>query len=634
MDASPLILSIATTCAATVATFFLGLLAAWWMYRAQAQDGRRVWGLWGWGWRAFSLRGWIDGLLTLPLVLPPTVVGFFLLLIFGRRSLLGHALERVGITIVFSWPATVIAATVVAFPLMYRTALGAFEQVNPTLLQAARTLGASEWKVFRRVLFPLAGPGVVAGTVLAFARAMGEFGATLMLAGNIPGRTQTMPIAIFSAVEDGEPRLAAVWVALIVAISLGMIRLLNRESKAVRKRVRAEVGPTAQGEVGELPVVPRVVGLRDGEDATSSALEVDVEKRLERFTLKVRLGAGLVSGRGAVGILGASGAGKTMTLRLIAGVAEPDGGRIVLNGRVLFDSRTGENVRSARRRIGIVFQDYALFPHMTVEENVGFGLDALGEAERQRVVARHLERMHIAELAERMPGEISGGQRQRVAIARCMAIEPDALLLDEPFAALDPHLRRKTEEQLRETLAEYKGAVLFVTHDMEEAFRFCSELVVLDGGRMIASGPKQELFERPRTVAAARLTGCKNIVAARRVDVERIAVDAWGCELRTASAVPEGLTHVGVRSHQIAIVEDADNAPGATGENTFPCWLMGTSEAPHEMTLYLRLRAPAQGSEPAHLQVDLGKDAWRTLRERPQPWHVKLDPARLLLLEG
>jgi molybdate transport system permease protein len=631
MDASPLILSVATTCAATVATFFLGLLAAWWMYRAQAQDGSRIW---GWGWRTFSLRGWIDGLLTLPLVLPPTVVGFFLLLVFGRRSLLGAALERVGITIVFSWPATVIAATVVAFPLMYRTALGAFEQVNPTLLQAARTLGASEWRVFRRVLFPLAGPGVVAGTVLAFARAMGEFGATLMLAGNIPGRTQTMPIAIFSAVEDGEPRLAAVWVALIVAISLGMIRLLNRESKAVRKRERAEVVPTALAEIGGLPVVPRVVGLRDGEDATSSALEVDLEKRLERFTLKVRLSAGLVSGRGAVGILGASGAGKTMTLRLIAGVAAPDGGRIVLNGRVLFDSETGENVRSARRGIGIVFQDYALFPHMTVEENVGFGLSALGVEERRRVVARHLERMHIAELTERMPGEISGGQRQRVAIARCMAIEPDALLLDEPFAALDPHLRRQTEEQLRETLAEYKGAVLFVTHDMEEAFRFCSELVVLDGGRVIASGPKQELFERPRTVAAARLTGCKNIVAARRVGVERIAVDAWGCELRTDCAVPKGLTHVGVRSHQIAIVGDADNAPGAAGENTFPCWLVGTSEAPHEMTLYLRLHAPAQGDEPAHLQVDLGKDAWRVLMERPQPWQIKLDPARLLLLEG
>ena len=169
------------------------------------------------------LRAWIDGILTLPLVLPPTVVGFFLLLIFGRRSLTGQMLEKIGVTIVFSWPATVIAATVVAFPLMYRTSLGALEQVNPTLLQAARTLGASEWIVFRRVQLPLAGPGVLAGTVLAFARAMGEFGATLMLAGNIPGRTQTMPIAIFSAAESGDMRGALLWVLFIVVLSLAII---------------------------------------------------------------------------------------------------------------------------------------------------------------------------------------------------------------------------------------------------------------------------------------------------------------------------------------------------------------------------------------------------------------------------
>jgi molybdate transport system permease protein len=629
IDASPLLISIATTCAATIATFFLGLLAARWMYRELAQEDAPALSLWGWGLRALGLKGWIDGILTLPLVLPPTVVGFFLLLLFGRRSLLGHALERVGITIVFSWPATVIAATVVAFPLMYRTALGAFEQVNPTLLQAARTLGASEWRVFRRVLFPLAAPGVVAGTVLAFARAMGEFGATLMLAGNIPGRTQTMPIAIFSAVEGGNTRLAAVWVALIVAISLGMIRLLNRQGKAVRKRVQAEVASSMQRDTGSLPTVLREVRLWDGERALSSALEIDLEKRLERFTLKVQLGAG----RGAVGILGASGAGKSMTLRLIAGVVVPDRGRIVLNGRVLFDSVRGENVRCARRRIGIVFQDYALFPHMTVTENVGFGLSAMGEQERRQVVARHLQRMHIEELAERTPGEISGGQRQRVAIARCMAMEPDALLLDEPFAALDPHLRRQTEEQLRETLAEYKGAVLFVTHDMEEAFRFCSELVVLDGGQVIASGPRNELFDRPRNVAAARLTGCKNIVAARRVAADRIAVDAWQCELSTDGTVPDGLTHVGVRSHQITFVaeNEIESVPVA---NSFPGWLVGASEAPHEMTLYLRLHAPAQAGEPAHLQVDLPKDAARALMERPQPWAVSLAPSRLLLLEG
>ena len=159
------------------------------------------------------------------------MVGFFLLLIFGRRSWVGQALEHLGITVVFSWPATVIAATVVAFPLMYRTALGAFEQVNPTLLQAARTLGAGEWRVFRRVLLPLAAPGVIAGTVLAFARALGEFGATLMLAGNIPGRTQTMPIAIFSAAESGDMSTAMVWVVLIVVLSLAIIRLLNYERK-------------------------------------------------------------------------------------------------------------------------------------------------------------------------------------------------------------------------------------------------------------------------------------------------------------------------------------------------------------------------------------------------------------------
>ena len=146
IDYSPLWISLATTCVAIAATFFLGMLTARLMYGVRGSFR--------------ALRVWVDGLLTLPLVLPPTVVGFFLLLLLGRRSLIGHALEQIGIVIVFSWPATVIAATVVAFPLMYRTTLGAFEQVNPNLLDAARTLGASEWRVFRRVLLPMAAPGV------------------------------------------------------------------------------------------------------------------------------------------------------------------------------------------------------------------------------------------------------------------------------------------------------------------------------------------------------------------------------------------------------------------------------------------------------------------------------------------
>jgi molybdate transport system permease protein len=600
-DASPLIISLATTCAATAATFFLGLMAARIMYDVRG-----------------GLRAWIDGILTLPLVLPPTVVGFFLLLIFGRRSFIGRGLEHVGLTIAFSWPATVISATVIAFPLMYRTTLGAFEQVNPTLLQAARTLGANEWVVFRRVLLPLAGPGVIAGTVLAFARALGEFGATLMLAGNIPGRTQTMPIAIFSAAESGDMHAALAWVVLIVILSLAIIRLLNVEKKT-RIITRAEPDLPGMEPSGQLPTV---VGVRS-DDKNSGSLEVDLERTLENFTLRIALSAR----NGAVGLLGPSGSGKSMTLRMIAGVSKPDRGRVVLNGRVLFDSSQGLNTRAADRRIGVVFQDYALFPHLTVAENVGFGLARMDKDDRRARIWKQLETMGIAELANRYPPQISGGQRQRVAIARCMAMEPDALLLDEPFAALDPHLRRRTEEQLRAALAGFNGPVVFVTHDMEEAFRFCSELQVLDNGRVIASGPKHKLFERPRTVAAARLTGCKNIVMARRVGTNCIDVEAWACRLRTAAEVPETLTHLGLRSHQIAFQKTAE------ADNTFPCWLVSTSEAPHEMTLYLRLHAEPSPGQPPHLQADVTKETWRQLSTQPQPWRITLDPARLLFLE-
>jgi molybdate transport system permease protein len=206
MDWSPLLISLATSLAATAVTLVAGLAAAAWRQN-----------------RAGAGAALVDGIFILPLVLPPTVVGFLLLLLFGRNGPLGKLLLQIGATVVFSWPATVIAATVVAFPLMYITARAALEQVDPHLLQAARTLGASEARIFREVALPLAWPGVLAGTILCFARALGEFGATLMLAGNIPGKTETIPIAIYFAVEANEIQRAMAWCAVDVGISVALL---------------------------------------------------------------------------------------------------------------------------------------------------------------------------------------------------------------------------------------------------------------------------------------------------------------------------------------------------------------------------------------------------------------------------
>lgn len=209
MDWSPIWISLATSVTATLITAVAGLVAAAWR---ESRGG--------------PLIALVDAFFLLPLVLPPTVVGFFLLLLFGRDGPLGEALAYFGAHIVFSWPATVIAAAVVSFPLMYLTARAALEQVDSHVLQAARTLGASEWRVFREVSLPLAWPGILAGVILSFARALGEFGATLMIAGDIPGRTATIPIAIYFAVEAGEIRSALAWCAVDVVISLLLLALL------------------------------------------------------------------------------------------------------------------------------------------------------------------------------------------------------------------------------------------------------------------------------------------------------------------------------------------------------------------------------------------------------------------------
>jgi molybdate ABC transporter permease protein len=676
MDFDPVWISIKTALTATAITFVLGVAAARWMlaYRGKA-------------------RGLIDGLLLLPLVLPPTVVGFILLLIFGKNGPVGQLLLRWGATVIFSWPAAVITATVVAFPLMYRTTLAAFEQLDENVIQAARTLGASEFELLGRVMLPLAWPGVMAATALAFARALGEFGATLMLAGDIPGQTQTLPLAIFFAVEGGDLVKAGVWTLIVVAISLVVVVAIHYWSRAARAQGsgfgRAEDGVSSLSPEESLdslllhnwsatkepkashpdPVMSRNSSVANSQSSGSTVvLCANFQKRLPGFTLEVDF----ATGTAPVGLIGPSGSGKTMTLRAIAGLEKPTRGRIVLNGQVLFDSEAHINLPTRKRQVGFVFQNYALFPNLTAAQNIAFGIRGASKQERAQRVAELVHLFQLRGLEDRFPHQLSGGQQQRVAVARALAIRPQAIFLDEPLSALDTYLRSLVEMQLIEALKDYQGATLYVTHNMEEAYRISTSLIVLAGGKQVACGAKEEIFRRPAVYSVARVTGCKNFSRVRPISSGFVEATDWNCTLRVAQPVPAHPTCIGIRAHHVEFAntlaggreprvagrlaaaytgaaapargraisgtkapdpaEIPSRVPADDEENTFPCWLTKTSETPFRVTLYLRLREPAAHEGEYHLQAEVFKEKWLLLKDRPFPWRVRLDPERLFLM--
>lgn len=610
-DLSPLWISLKTALTATLLAFCFGITAARWAM------GRR--------------RGCMDGVFTLPLVLPPTVVGFLLLWVLGQNSPIGHLLHRVGIAVIFTWVAVVIAATVVAFPLMYKTVLAAFEQVDPTLLSAARTLGASEWRLFWQVLVPLVWPGILAGIVLCFARALGEFGATLMVGGSIPGVTQTMPVTVFFAAEAGKMGEALVWVLIMVAVALGGIGVIAHFSNARQATQDYFLLQPWFNWIYFGTVTPQFIGqtqfltgqgFKHVPDChSSSELWVDLKKSLPGFCLKVRFQAQ----RLPLGILGASGAGKSMTLRCIAGLERPEQGCIVLNGRVLFDGKGGVNVSSCDRNISIVFQNYALFPHLTVAQNIAFGIPH-PKQQRAPIVATWLTKLDLSGLGHRYPHQLSGGQQQRVALARALAREPDLLLLDEPLSALDTYLRSHVEILLRQVLSHYDGITLFITHKLEEAYRLCPNLMVLSHGQIAAAGTREEIFRQPSTVEVARVTECKNFSTARHLKGTWIEALDWNCQLRVTAPLPNNSTHVGIRAHHIQFV------PHPHGDNTFPGWPATISETQHRVTVYIKLHSEPSTSDDYHLQAEVYREQWQQIKQQSLPWSIQLAPDTIIVM--
>lgn len=306
------------------------------------------------------------------------------------------------------------------------------------------------------------------------------------------------------------------------------------------------------------------------------SLQVDIEKRLGHFTLRAKFEAE----SGITGLLGASGCGKSYTLKCIAGIETPDRGHIVLDGDVLFDSEKRINKKPQQRHVGYLFQSYALFPNMTVEENILCGLHGVRDkAEKKRACAEALKMFQLEDVAGHKPSALSGGQQQRAALARILVNRPKLLMLDEPFSALDTHLRMRLQLQMLDALRSYGGPVLLVTHSRDEAYHMCGQIAVMDAGQAYPPVSTKELFANPGTVHAAILTGCKNIAPAQKAGEKLLYVPSWGIQLETALPVPDSVTHVGIRAHYFSTRET---------RNRYLVAFAGDMEEPFEWVIEFR----------------------------------------------
>ena len=322
-------------------------------------------------------------------------------------------------------------------------------------------------------------------------------------------------------------------------------------------------------------------------------LSVDIEKTLGDFQLRVRFEAE----REIMALLGASGCGKSMTLKCIAGIQHPDRGRIVLGDRVLFDSEARINLPPQKRRVGYLFQQYALFPHMTVEQNILAGARGSTRSERRAALEEMLATFRLEGLEKLRPGQLSGGQQQRGALARILAGQPELLLLDEPFSALDEHLKWQLELELSDTLKAFPGGVLFVSHSRDEVYRLCDTVCVLTQGKSDPKETVHQLFASPATVGAALISGCKNISPAR-VTPEGLFCSDWGVTLRTDQPVPAGVRYAGIRAHYFTLEGDV---------NPIPCQVERVID--NVFSTVVMLTTPGPGK----LRLELDKAAWAAL---------------------
>jgi len=351
-------------------------------------------------------------------------------------------------------------------------------------------------------------------------------------------------------------------------------------------------------------------------------LKINIKKKLSSFKLDVNLEIE----KGVTAILGASGSGKTVMLKCLAGILKPDAGIINVDGRTLFDSKNNINPSSKEREIGFVFQNYALFPHLTVYENISFGLDSLDKMQRDKKVKSLIERFHLVGLESHYPTQLSGGQQQRVALARAMAKDPKILLLDEPFSALDEYLKLQLIKELVDYLKDFDGYVLLVVHNRDEAYRLCENLAILHKGKIDVYGYKKSVFDTPKTFEAAKITGCKNIMKANRINTNTVFVPDLNTKIVLNFNVNELRGYVGIRAHNIKLA-------GNESVNVYSVWITDTNESPFRMSIFMKLdSSPPDNYKDSYIEWEVTKEKWLEIKKLKQPFNIYLPPDKVFFV--
>ncbi|WP_336318029.1 ABC transporter permease [Streptomyces lavendofoliae] len=444
---------------------------------------------------SFPGKALVRSLVLLPMVLPPTVGGVALLLAFGRRGVLGPWLEDwFGVTLPFHTSGAVVAATFVSMPFLVISLEGALAGLDRRYEETAASLGAPPLRVFRTVTLPIVAPGLAAGAALTWARALGEFGATITFAGNLPGSTQTLPLQVYLLLQD-RPEAATSVSLLLLAIAMAvLVALRGRWSTAPRRFAPAATG---DGPDGDDRAAPR--GPDPAADAPAHPGSWALHAEITGFTDLVLDAAPGTT----VAVVGPNGAGKSTLLRALLALTDRAHARLTLADTDV----TG--LPAHRRGVAWVPQDGALFPHLSALANTAYGLRARGvpRAEARGTAQRWLDRLGVGHLAHRRPAQLSGGQAQRVALARALAARPRLLLLDEPLAALDQTTRAHVRHTLRRHLDGFGGVCLIVTHDPVEAVSLADRVLVLENGRALQDASPAEVTRHPRSPWVARMLG-------------------------------------------------------------------------------------------------------------------------------